>query len=195
MMESRIARKGLVLIVASGSFFQAGCQVPQIQVSIGGQSLSLGSSGLQMGGLPTLPPMASLGGLTNPVQSSFIPGAPQTTDSGQSPLVGQTPVANPANPGTPVSVSTDASGVIPDSQRAPLMQQALQLAGVPVTNENVDAVNTIVTNESGWKPGVTNDWDSNARNGDPSRGLMQTIGSTFRANALPGYDQNIVDPL
>jgi hypothetical protein len=49
--------------------------------------------------------------------------------------------------------------------------------------------------ESGGNPMAINNWDINAKRGDPSRGLMQTIGSTFRAYAMPGYNSNIYDPL
>lgn len=46
---------------------------------------------------------------------------------------------------------------------------------------------TLAKRESGFNPRATNNWDSNAAKGTPSIGLMQTIGPTFRAYALPGY--------
>lgn len=49
--------------------------------------------------------------------------------------------------------------------------------------------------ESGGDPNAVNTWDSNARRGTPSKGLMQTIGPTFRSYAEPGYGSNILDPL
>ena len=49
--------------------------------------------------------------------------------------------------------------------------------------------------ESGGNPNAINLWDSNAKAGDPSRGLMQTIGSTFAAYHVPGTSNNIYDPL
>jgi SLT domain-containing protein len=48
--------------------------------------------------------------------------------------------------------------------------------------------------ESGGNPNAENDWDINAMNGDPSRGLFQTIGATFAAYALPGHN-NILSPI
>lgn len=48
--------------------------------------------------------------------------------------------------------------------------------------------------ESGGNPYAINDWDSNAAAGHPSKGLLQTIDSTFDAYKLPGYD-NIYDPV
>lgn len=46
---------------------------------------------------------------------------------------------------------------------------------------------TLAKRESGFNPRAINNWDSNAAKGTPSIGLMQTIGPTFRAYALPGY--------
>ena len=49
--------------------------------------------------------------------------------------------------------------------------------------------------ESGGNPFAINLWDSNAKAGIPSKGLMQVIDPTFRAYARPGFDSNIYDPL
>ena len=49
--------------------------------------------------------------------------------------------------------------------------------------------------ESGGDPNAVNNWDSNAKKGTPSKGLMQVIDPTFRAYAEPGYSSNIFDPL
>ncbi len=86
-------------------------------------------------------------------------------------------------------------GHVPEGARRELIEKALKLAGVPVTEQNISAVNKIVTRESGWNPNITNNWDSNAKAGHPSTGLMQTIPSTFKAHALPGMNNNIHDPL
>jgi hypothetical protein len=86
-------------------------------------------------------------------------------------------------------------GRVPEGARKELIDKALQLAGLPSTPEYEAAVNKIVTRESGWNPNITNTWDSNARKGTPSTGLMQTIAPTFDRYALPGYNSNIHDPL
>lgn len=49
--------------------------------------------------------------------------------------------------------------------------------------------------ESGGNPRAINLWDSNAKKGIPSKGLMQVIDPTFRAYARKGFDKNIYDPL
>lgn len=56
------------------------------------------------------------------------------------------------------------------------------------------ALATIAMNESGGDPNAQNNWDINAANGDPSRGLFQTIGATFNAYAMAGHG-NILNPI
>lgn len=49
--------------------------------------------------------------------------------------------------------------------------------------------------ESGGNPKAINLWDSNAKKGIPSKGLMQVIDPTFNAYARKGFNKNIYDPL
>ena len=49
--------------------------------------------------------------------------------------------------------------------------------------------------ESGGNPRAINLWDSNAKKGIPSKGLMQVIDPTFKAYARAGFDKDIYDPL
>jgi hypothetical protein len=53
----------------------------------------------------------------------------------------------------------------------------------------------LIMRESGGNPNSINLWDSNAAAGDPSRGLMQTIGSTFNTYRDRGLSSNIFDPI
>jgi hypothetical protein len=46
---------------------------------------------------------------------------------------------------------------------------------------------TIAQRESGGNPNAVNNWDSNAKAGHPSAGLMQMIKSTFLAHAVKGH--------
>ncbi|EHR63812.1 transglycosylase SLT domain-containing protein [Saccharomonospora cyanea] len=64
----------------------------------------------------------------------------------------------------------------------------LQANGIPVTEDNIDEIWTIIEKESGGNPHALNDWDSNAAKGTPSKGLMQCIDPTFDAYKLPGHD-------
>lgn len=54
---------------------------------------------------------------------------------------------------------------------------------------------TLIMRESGGNPRAINNWDSNAARGDPSRGLAQTIGSTFEAYRDKGLVDDIYDPV
>lgn len=45
---------------------------------------------------------------------------------------------------------------------------------------------TIARRESSFNPRAINNWDSNARRGTPSKGIMQTIDPTFNAFKIPG---------
>lgn len=63
---------------------------------------------------------------------------------------------------------------------------ALRILGQPVSL--LSTVLRRMQQESGGNPLAVNTWDSNARAGTPSVGLMQVIGPTYRAYAMPGYD-------
>lgn len=73
-----------------------------------------------------------------------------------------------------------------------LVSKALRMVGEP--QSLIPTVLRRMAQESGGDPNALNDWDSNARRGTPSKGLMQVIDPTFRANAFPGYN-DIWDPL
>ena len=65
--------------------------------------------------------------------------------------------------------------------------QALEAAGVSAGALDEAGVLLIIQHESSGNPNAVNNWDSNAKAGDPSRGLMQVIGTTFNAYKLPGH--------
>jgi SLT domain-containing protein len=59
-----------------------------------------------------------------------------------------------------------------------------------------DPIHDIIMAESGGDPDAINNWDSNARAGRPSQGLMQTIPTTFAAFVHPSLsDRDITDPV
>lgn len=72
--------------------------------------------------------------------------------------------------------------------------RALQMTG-QYSEANLQRLLYQMQTESGGNPNAINNWDINAINGTPSKGLMQVIDPTFRAYAMPGYDKNIYDPL
>jgi len=92
------------------------------------------------------------------------------------------------NEGTPVSAT--GAGV---QRWASVAARALQMTGQ--STSLLPALLRRMQQESGGNPNAINNWDINAKRGDPSKGLMQVIGSTFRRYAMPGYNTNIYDPM
>ncbi|KAB1139712.1 transglycosylase SLT domain-containing protein [Streptomyces luteolifulvus] len=52
-----------------------------------------------------------------------------------------------------------------------------------------------IMRESSGNPNAINNWDINAINGIPSKGLLQVIPPTFQAYHVPGTSWNIYDPV
>ncbi|TQM02198.1 transglycosylase SLT domain-containing protein [Pseudonocardia kunmingensis] len=72
--------------------------------------------------------------------------------------------------------------------------EALQVLDLP--QDLASGVKKIVMAESGGNPRAINNWDSNARRGTPSQGLMQTIPSTYKHYVHPELDgRPITDPV
>ena len=65
--------------------------------------------------------------------------------------------------------------------------KALKANGFDATGSQVSAWMRVIARESNGNPKAVNNWDSNARAGHPSKGLVQTIDSTFNANKFPGH--------
>lgn len=72
--------------------------------------------------------------------------------------------------------------------------KALKMEG-QYSDANVKRTLYQMQTESGGNPKAINLWDSNAKKGTPSKGLMQVIDPTFNAYARPGFNKNIYDPL
>lgn len=68
----------------------------------------------------------------------------------------------------------------------PYVLKALKMNGL--SDSLVGVVLSQISTESGGNPRAINLWDSNAQAGHPSKGLMQTIDSTFNAYAFPGHN-------
>ena len=80
------------------------------------------------------------------------------------------------------------------SQWKTTVARALKMEGL-YSATNVARTLFQMQTESGGNPRAINLWDSNAKNGIPSKGLMQVIDPTFKAYARAGYNSNIYDPL
>lgn len=78
-------------------------------------------------------------------------------------------------------------------QWAPIVLRVLRMLGQPAAD--LGTVLSQMQTESGGRVNAINLWDSNAAAGDPSRGLMQVIMSTFLAYAGPFRGLGIYNPL
>jgi hypothetical protein len=78
-------------------------------------------------------------------------------------------------------------------QWAGLAAMALAMAGLSASQ--LPKFLALMAAESGGNPLAVNNYDSNAKAGTPSKGLMQVIDPTFQAYHVPGTSSNIFDPL
>lgn len=85
---------------------------------------------------------------------------------------------------------TGGSGV---EKWRPTVISALNFMNQPLSN--VNRTLRRMNQESGGNPRAINNWDSNARRGTPSKGLMQVIDPTFRAYARSPFNRDIWDPM
>lgn len=75
-----------------------------------------------------------------------------------------------------------------------LAEKALRMTG-QYSEANLQRLLYQMKTESGGNPRAINNWDINAKNGTPSKGLMQVIDPTFKTWAMPPYNKDIYDPL
>ncbi|MBX9393560.1 transglycosylase SLT domain-containing protein [Streptomyces sp. TRM72054] len=68
----------------------------------------------------------------------------------------------------------------------------MKAQGIPGT---YNGLHRNIMRESSGNPNAINNWDINARNGIPSKGLLQVIPPTFKAYHVPGTSWNIYDPV
>ncbi|MFI2187996.1 phage tail tape measure protein [Streptomyces sioyaensis] len=79
------------------------------------------------------------------------------------------------------------------AQWKPVVLKALNMLGQP--SNLLNTVLRRMNQESGGNPRAINNWDINAKNGTPSKGLMQVIDPTFNAYAGKLRGKGVWDPL
>ena len=77
-------------------------------------------------------------------------------------------------------------GVVSESTVSEWMTTALKKKGL-FSEANLRSGINRARKESNFDPGAINRWDDNWLRGDPSKGLMQVVGSTFNRYKEPGY--------
>jgi len=117
--------------------------------------------------------------VTAPVPEVPPPGQPEET---QAPPPRPTTCGSAPGPGDNVT------------RWNPVVVCVLGMLGQPAGADIVNAVDVLIEHESSGNPNAVNLWDSNARAGHPSKGLIQTIPTTFQANRSPVLVDNIFDP-
>jgi Transglycosylase SLT domain len=109
------------------------------------------------------------------------------------PVINLPPVAFRVTPGR-ASTGGIASGVKLSGGVDQWIAQAYKILGVPLTAQALANERYLINKESSGNPNAVNNWDINAKRGDPSIGIEQTTGSTFRRYMLPGHG-NIRNPV
>jgi phage-related protein len=86
-------------------------------------------------------------------------------------------------------------GVLSQGQVESTIKSALNILDITTSvGLWVKALTRQASRESGFNPNAINNWDINAQRGDPSKGLIQTIGATFARFKFKGHN-NIFNPL
>ncbi|MER7175122.1 transglycosylase SLT domain-containing protein [Streptomyces mesophilus] len=68
----------------------------------------------------------------------------------------------------------------------------MKAEGIPGSYEGL---HRNIIRESGGDPNAQNNWDINAQNGTPSKGLLQVIQPTFDAYHVEGTPEDLTDPV
>ncbi|VDG31371.1 phage tail tape measure protein [Lactobacillus brevis] [Lactiplantibacillus mudanjiangensis] len=68
-----------------------------------------------------------------------------------------------------------------------LIRKAAKAMGQSLSASELQTIQNVIQHESGGNPSVVNTWDSNAKAGHPSRGLLQYVPSTFSAYSVSGH--------
>lgn len=148
--------------------------------NLGGDSSSVGGggspSGMSLGGGGSA---GGAGGASSGGGASSYGGGGSASGSSS----GGASAADGASSGGPV-------GPMPSGDLAQWIEEAIKILeqmGIPADKIDKRAIAAIIQHESGGNPHAINNWDSNAAAGHPSKGLMQTIDSTFNAYKAPGH--------
>lgn len=82
----------------------------------------------------------------------------------------------------------ESGGASPDLIRAAAAKMHVSISGADISH-----IMNVIKHESGGNAHAINNWDSNAKKGTPSKGILQFIDPTFRSYAMPGHT-NIYSP-
>ncbi|MFH9296564.1 transglycosylase SLT domain-containing protein [Streptomyces sp. NPDC017520] len=94
--------------------------------------------------------------------------------------------------------STERKGVTPKKFANNLdgwIRESLDIMKKKNIPGSYEGLHRNIMRESSGNPNAVNDWDINARNGIPSKGLLQVIQPTFDAYHVKGTPKKLTDPV
>ena len=109
-----------------------------------------------------------------------------TGATGTTGTTGTTAKSSTVTPASATTYTNDLDGWIKQSL------DIMAKSGIPGT---YDGIYRNAMRESSGNPLATNNWDSNAAAGTPSKGLLQVIDPTFSAYHVPGTSMDPYDPV
>ncbi|MFE2067006.1 transglycosylase SLT domain-containing protein [Streptomyces sp. NPDC059467] len=75
------------------------------------------------------------------------------------------------------------------------IKQSLQIMKAKGIPGSYEGLKRNIMRESGGNPSAQNNWDVNAKQGTPSKGLLQVIDPTFNAYHVAGTAHSVTDPV
>ncbi|WP_316770135.1 transglycosylase SLT domain-containing protein [Streptomyces sasae] len=75
------------------------------------------------------------------------------------------------------------------------IKQSLQIMKTKGIPGSYEGLKRNIMRESGGNPTAQNNWDVNAKQGTPSKGLLQVIDPTFNAYHVAGTAHSVTDPV
>ncbi|MEU6390852.1 transglycosylase SLT domain-containing protein [Streptomyces sp. NPDC046939] len=103
--------------------------------------------------------------------------------------------AAPAKPATKAPAKTAAAAVSYPDNLDGWIREALAIMKAKGIPGSYEGLHRNIMRESSGNPNAVNDWDINARNGIPSKGLLQVIQPTFDRFHVEGTKDSLTDPV
>ncbi|WUJ12781.1 transglycosylase SLT domain-containing protein [Streptomyces sp. NBC_00390] len=107
-----------------------------------------------------------------------------------------------AAPKAPASTAADAAAVTAKKAKKAYpnnldgwIREALDIMKKHDIPGSYEGLHRNIMRESSGNPLAQNNWDVNAQNGTPSKGLLQVIQPTFDAYHVPGTPHELTDPV
>ncbi|MER7720587.1 transglycosylase SLT domain-containing protein [Streptomyces flaveolus] len=109
------------------------------------------------------------------------------------PLIGAA-TASAATPAATTTAATTATTAYPDTLDG-WIRESLDIMAQHGIPGSYDGIYRNIMRESSGNPLAINNWDINAINGTPSKGLLQVIDPTFQAYHVAGTSWDSYDPV